>query len=64
MYYPGAPPEVQAYMFKCICQPTLTYGMKCMDYSAVQMRRIESIKGQLIKQCLGLGKRSHNTAMH
>ena len=63
MSYPGAPPEVQAYIFKSICQSTLTYGMECMEYSAVQMRRMESIQGRLIKQCLGLGKRSHNTAI-
>ena len=50
-------------MFKSICQSTLTYGMECMEYSAVQMRRMKSIQGRLIKQCLGLGKRSHNTAI-
>ncbi|KAK2153170.1 hypothetical protein NP493_2338g00000 [Ridgeia piscesae] len=24
MLYPGATPDVQAYLYKCICQPTLT----------------------------------------
>ena len=35
----------------------------CMSYSKAQFRRMESTQGRLIKQCLGLSKRSHNTAM-
>ena len=27
MLYPEATPNVQAYLYKCICQPTLTYGL-------------------------------------
>ena len=30
MLCPGATPDVQAYLYKCICQPTLTYGLQCM----------------------------------
>ena len=41
----------------------LTYGMECMSYSKDQFRRMESTQGRLIKQCLGLSKSSHNTAM-
>ena len=26
MLYPGGTPDVQAYLYKCICQSTLTYG--------------------------------------
>ena len=39
MLYPGATPGVQAYLYKCICQPTLTYGLECMGSTAIQMRR-------------------------
>ena len=63
MSYPGAAPEVQAHLYKSICQPVLTYGMECMSYSKDQFRRMESTQGRLIKQCLGLSKSSHNTAM-
>ena len=62
MLYPGATPDVQAYLYKCICQPTLTYGLECMGSTAIQMRRLESAQGKLIKQSLGLSKLSHNTA--
>ena len=34
-----------------------------MSYSKDQFRRMESTQGRLIKQCLGLPKSSHNTAM-
>ena len=63
MSYPGAAPEVQAHLYKSICQPVLTYGMECMSNSKDQFRRMESIQGRLIKQCLGLSKRSHNSAV-
>ena len=63
MLYPGATPDVQAYLYKCICQPMLTYGLECMSSTATQMRRFESVQGRLIKQNLGLSKLSHNTAL-
>ena len=63
MLYPGATPDVQAYLYKCICQPTLTYGLECMSSTAIQMRQLESVQGRLIKQSLGLSKPSHNTAL-
>ena len=63
MSYPGAAPEVQAHLYKSICQPVLTYGMECMSNSKDQFRRMESIQGRLIQQCMGLSKRSHNSAV-
>ena len=42
MLYPGATPDVQAYLYKCICQLTLTYGLECMSSTAIQMRRLEA----------------------
>ena len=55
MSYPGAAPEVQAYLYKSICQPVLTYSMECISNSKDQFRRMES--------SLGLSKRSHNSAV-
>ncbi|KAK2165181.1 hypothetical protein NP493_1379g01029 [Ridgeia piscesae] len=63
MLYPGATPDVQAYLYKCIFQPMLTYGLECMSSTAIQMRRLESVQGRLIKQSLGPTKLSHNTAL-
>ena len=33
-----------------------------MSSTAIQMRRLESVQGRLIKQNLGLSQLSHNTA--
>ena len=63
MLYPGATPCVQAYLYKCICQPTLTYGLERMSSTAIQIRRLECLQGRLIKQSLGLSKLSHNAAI-
>ena len=63
MSYPGATPGVQAYLYKSICQPTLTYGLESMNCSKAQMQKLDSIQGKLIKQSLGLSKRSHNTEL-
>ena len=43
--------------------PVLTYGMECMSNSKDEFRRMESIQGRVIKQCMGLSKRSHNSAV-
>ena len=41
-----------------------SYGLECMSHLAVQMqKKLESAQGKLIKQSLGLSKRSHNTAL-
>ena len=63
MLYSGATPDVQAYLYKCVCQPTLTYGLECMGSTAIQICRLESAQGKLIKQSRGLSKLSHNTAL-
>ena len=63
MLYPGATPDVQTYLYKCICQSTLIYGLECKGSTAIQMSRLESAQGKLIKQSLGLSKLSHNTAL-
>ena len=34
-----------------------------MSSTAIQMRRLESVQGRLIKQSIGLSKLSHNTAL-
>lgn len=63
MLYPGASADVQAYLFKHICQPTLLYGLDCMKLSRNDFVKLESVQGKLIKQSLGLSKRSHNTQL-
>ena len=55
MSYPGHAPEVQAHLYKSICQPVLTYGMECMSYSKDQFRRMESTQGRLTRRLTEAG---------
>jgi hypothetical protein len=61
MLYPGASTDVQSHLFNHICQPTLTYGLDCINISQNEIVKLDSAQGKLIKQSLGLSKRSHNT---
>ena len=61
MLYPGASTDVQSYLFKNICQPTLTYGADCINITDNDILKLDSAQCKLIKQSLGLSKRSHNT---
>ena len=45
MLYQRATSDVQAYLYKCTCQPTLTYGLECMSSTAIQMRQLQSVQG-------------------
>ena len=42
MLYPEATPGVQAYLYKSICQPTLTYGLEAMNCSKAQMQKFNT----------------------
>ena len=63
MLYPGASTDVQSYLFKSICQPTLTYGADCINITDNDILKLDSAQCKLIKQSLGLSKRSHNTEL-
>ena len=51
MSYPGATPGVQAYLYKSICQPTLTYGLesilkpKCKNYIPYRVNSLNKVLG-------------------
>ncbi len=55
--------DVQSYLVKTICQPTLCYGSECMNISNRDDAQLDSTQGQLIKRSLGLSKRSYNTEL-
>jgi hypothetical protein len=59
--YPGASADVQSYLYKHVCQPSLTYGLDCMNVDDKGISMLDSTQGKIIKQSLGLSKRSHNT---
>jgi len=63
MAFPGLNPEVKAYLWRSVCLPTLLYGCDSICVSNSDLNRLQSVQGTLIKQALGLGKRSHHSAL-
>ena len=61
--YPGASVNVQSYLYKHICQPSLTYGLECINIPDKDLQNLNTVQGKLIKQSLGLSKYSHNTQL-
>lgn len=61
MGFPGCSSDVKSYVWRTMCQPVLTYGFDCLVMSKNSMRQLEKVQGNLIKQSLGLNKRSRNT---
>jgi hypothetical protein len=63
MAYPGATSDVKCYLWNTVCKPVLTYGLESIDLNNINMRKVETTQGNLIKQCMGLSKRSHSTEL-
>jgi len=59
--YPGCDANVKAYLWNSICQPVLLHGMDSVYLPHRVMEQLESTQGTLIKQCLGLSKRSRSS---
>ncbi len=54
MLHRGTAPDVQVYLFRRICQPTLCKSTECMNISHKGVAQLDSTQGQLIKRSLGL----------
>ena len=63
MAYPGATTDVKCYLWNTICKPVLSYGLESINLNGINIRRLETTQGNLVKQCLGLSKRSHSTQL-
>ena len=61
MGYPGCSPDVKSYIWKTMCQPVLNYGFESITVSKNQAKYLETIQGNLIKQSLGLSKKSRTS---
>jgi len=61
MSYPGCASNVKSYLWRSICQPVLLYGMECVNISSGSLKTLESTQSTLLKQCLGLNKRSKSS---
>ncbi len=61
--FPGTSADVNTYLWKSACVPSLTYGLDLLDLSRASVNKLESTQGTLIKQAMGIGKRSHHTKL-
>ena len=61
MKYPGCSSDVKAYLWNSICQPVLLYGSDSYNMSAKVLKDLESTQSTLVKNCLGLSKRSKSS---
>ena len=60
MPYPGLPINIQIYLYKYVCLPTLLFWMEIMFLSDKLIKKLESFQGSLMKRSLGLSKFSHH----
>jgi hypothetical protein len=63
MAYPGCSTEVKSYLWNSMCQPTLLYGCETVNFSSHSLHQMETLQGNLLKQSLGLSKRSRSTCL-
>jgi len=61
MSFPGLDTQTKTYLWNSMCLPSLLYGNECITLSDCDIARLQSTQGCLIKQCLGLGKRSRHS---
>ena len=61
--FPGISADVKSYLWKSVCVHSLTYGLDLMCISKASMAKLESKQGLLIKQAMGIGKRSHHSKL-
>ena len=63
MAYPGCCTDVKAHLWNSICQPVLSYGCDAISLSTKSLSQLETVQSNLIKQSLGLSKRSKSTCL-
>jgi hypothetical protein len=61
MCYPGLATETKSYLYRTICQPTLTYGLDAISASEGLLRQMDSTQGCIMKRVCGIPKRSHHS---
>lgn len=61
MSYPGLHANVKSYLWKSVGCPTLLYGTECIPLSKSNAKDINSTQGTIVKNMLGISKRSHHT---
>lgn len=61
MCYPGLSSNVKAHIWRTVCLPSLIYGCDARHITSTDVKKMDTVQGNLIKQVMGLSKRSHST---
>ena len=61
--YPGLSTETKVFLWKSVCQPTLTFALECCTLDKESLTKLESAQGTLVKGFCGISKRSHHTRL-
>ena len=61
MCYPGLEADAKAHIWNTIGAPTIQYGMECVDLSRKNKQHLSTVQTNIIKNVMGLSKRSHHT---
>ena len=61
MSYPGADVSIKKHLWATICQPTLLYGMECVELSKTILSQLETIQSNHIEQSLGLNRSARSS---
>ena len=61
MSYPGLDSMTKAHLWRTVCNPSLVYGCDSFSLSNRDVQKLESTQANLLKQALGLRKRSHHS---
>jgi hypothetical protein len=59
----GLHPHVKSHLWSTVCQPVALYGCETVALRPRDIRSLESLQGCLVKKALGVGKRSHHSAL-
>ena len=60
---PGLHPDLKARLWKTACQPVALYGCEAIPLRPTDIRALDSLQGELVKKSIGIGKRSHHSAL-
>ena len=63
MCYPGLNSSSKMHLFRAVCQPTLMYGVECLNISSKHVNILNSAQGSVVKHMSGLSVRAGHTAL-
>ena len=63
MRYPGLSSSTKSHLFRSVCQPTLMYGVECLNVTSKNINDLNSAQGSVIKHVCGLSKRARHSAL-